>query len=610
MDPHRAGPARDGTQVHERKRWPPRPGDVGYDLWQLLIEYRWRIALSVLLLVLAKVAAVYVPLVLKRIIETLSVPRPEMAVPVFLLAAYAALRFASTLFNELRDLLFARVSQFTVARYAHRTFVHLHSLGARFHAKRQIGGLLPDIDRGTSALAFLLGTGLFTLVPTLLEIALVLGIMQANYSNLYGVIILAALLGYGGFTLAMTARRTTYQRRVNKLDSNAKSRLADSLINYDTVKYFTNERLESERFANIMEDWRRATARNQRTLFFLHVGQSAIIGVAVAAIMLAAGRDVVAGRMTVGDLVLINAYVLQVCLPLNSLGFVWRETRDALTNAERLFALLRERAELTVPAEPRQVPPGPAEVRFEHVSFGYDPERLVLRDVSLVVPPGHTVAVVGGSGSGKSTLARLLLRFYDPTAGHISVAGEDTRALDPASLRAAIGVVPQDTSLFNDTIAYNIGYGRAGATREDIIEAARGAHLHDFITSLPDGYDTVVGERGVMLSGGERQRIAMARIILKNPPVLLLDEATSALDVHTEHVIQSELERLAEHRSVVVIAHRLSTVVGAHEIIVLERGRIEERGTHSQLLRQRGVYARMWRLQQRMDQEQQRHEAF
>jgi ATP-binding cassette subfamily B protein len=571
------------------------------NLWRVVSAYRWRVVGALVFLILAKVASVSVPLVLKRIVDALSRPEQVTALPVVLLVGYALLRFSSTLFNELRDLLFSRVTQRTVATYAQQVFTHLHALGARFHAHRRIGGLLPDIDRGTNGIAFLLGIGLFTIVPTLIEIALVLAIMGTRYSGWYTAIISVTFLLYTGFTVVFTSRRTIYQRRVNRLDSSAKSRLADSLINYDAVKYFTNEALEAQRFQEIMEHWTGAVVDNQKALFILHVGQSAIIALGVAAVMLLAGRDVMENRMTVGDLVLINAYMLQVCLPLNALGFVYREAKDALVNAEKLFQLLRERPEID---EADNLPPlrvTHGEVVFDHVSFYYDPKRPILSDISFRIPPGKTVAVVGGSGSGKSTLARLLLRFYDVTEGRIMIDGQDIRTVSWKSLRSAIGVVPQDTVLFNDTIAYNIAYGRNGATFNDIVAAAKSAHIHDLIDSLPQKYDTDVGERGVKLSGGEKQRIALARAMLKNPPILIFDEATSALDSKSERAIQAELERLAHDRTTLVIAHRLSTVVAAHEILVLERGRIVERGTHAQLLMQGGVYATLWQLQQRVE---------
>jgi ATP-binding cassette subfamily B protein len=577
---------------------------VTADLWKVVSIYRWRIAASLAFLILAKVGNVAVPLVLKRIIDAFSQPARLSALPVYLLVGYAALRFLTTLFNELRDLLFARVTLHTVATYAQKTFVHLHALGGRFHARRQIGALLPDIDRGTNGIAFLLGVGLFTIVPTVIEIGLVLVIMLQRYSAWFSVIIALTFVAYAGFTLMFTARRVLYQRRVNKLDSGAKSQLADSLINYYTIKYFTNEAVEAERFGNIMDRWLDAGMGNQRALFTLHVGQSAVIAVGVAAIMLLAGNAVAHGEMSVGDLVLINAYALQICLPLNALGFVYREAKDAWVNAERLFQLLREQPEVCEsPTLPRlRVTRG--EVVFEHVSFHYEPGRPILSDVSFRIPPGRTVAVVGRSGSGKSTLARLLLRFYEPDSGRILIDGQDISKVSPCSVREAIGVVPQDTALFNDSIGYNIGYGRTGASHDQIVAAAKAAQVHELIETLPQQYDTPVGERGAKISGGEKQRLAIARAILKNPPILIFDEATSALDSDSEHAIQQELDRLSENRTTLIIAHRLSTVVRAHEILVMDRGRIVERGTHSELLQRNGLYARLWLLQQSMDQQE------
>ncbi|HEY8099541.1 MAG TPA: ABC transporter ATP-binding protein/permease [Burkholderiaceae bacterium] len=577
---------------------------LSYDLWQVVASHRWRIAGSVAFLILAKIAAVAVPLVLKNIIDLLSRQEQLVRLPIYLLAGYAILRFASTLFTELRDLLFSRVTQSTVAAYAQKTFSHLHALGSRFHSGRRIGGLLPDIDRGTNGIAFLLGVGLFTIVPTLIEISLVLGIMVSRYSGWYAGIIALTFVAYAFFTLNFTARRTIYQRRVNRLDSSAKSRLADSLINYDTVKYFTNEPVEMRRFQHIMEDWTEAAVGNQKALSILHVGQSAIIAVGVAAIMLLAGYGVLHREMTVGDLVLINAYVLQVCLPLNALGFVYREIKDAWVNVERLFQLLRERPEIEEPPTLPALKPTRGEVVFEHVSFAYEPTRPLLSGISFRIPPGGTVAVVGGSGSGKSTLARLLLRFYEPTSGRIFIDGQEISKVSSSSLRHAIGVVPQDTVLFNDTVGYNIAYGRVGATNEEVIDAAKAAHIHDVIETLSEKYDTQVGERGVKLSGGEKQRIAVARAVLKNPPILIFDEATSALDSYSEHAIQQELDRLSQNRTTLIIAHRLSTIVEADEILVLDHGRIVERGNHSELLKKQGFYARLWLLQQRIDKQQ------
>ena len=579
---------------------PRRP--FAAELWAVTRHYRWRIAASVLLLIVAKIATVAVPLVLKRIIDAFSQPALPAQLPIYLLAGYALLRFASTLFNEWRDLLFARVTLSTVSNFAQKTFAHLHALGPRFHARRQVGSLLPDIDRGTNGIAFLLGVGLFTIVPTLVEIGLVLAVMLRRYHPGFSSIIVLTFLAYAGFTLVFTARRVVYQRRVNKLDSRAKGQLADSLINADTVKYFGNEAFESRKFASIMDGWLEAGVGNQRALFTLHVGQSFVIAIGVAAIMLFAGQAVMQHRMSVGDLVLINAYALQVCLPLNALGFVYREARDARVNAERLFGLLRERPEMPDPPDAPVLHPGAGEVVFEHVSFHYDPERPVLFDVSFRIPPGTTLAVVGRSGSGKSTLARLLLRLYDPNTGRVLIDGQDIRHRSPSSVRRAIGVVPQDAALFNDTIGNNIAYARIDADREEVVAAARAAQLDGLISALPEGYDSPVGERGVMFSGGERQRIGIARAILKNPPILIFDEATSALDSVSEHAITQELERLARNRSTLIIAHRLSTIVNADAIIVMENGRIVERGTHAELLEQEGAYAQLWLLQQRMAQ--------
>lgn len=574
---------------------------VAAELWHIVSDYRWRILAALVFLITAKVATVAVPLLLKRIIDAFAAPGQLAQLPVYLLAGYAILRFLSTLFNELRDLLFARVTLHTVSAYAQKTFAHLHALSPAFHARRQIGALLPDIDRGTNGIAFLLNVALFTIVPTLIEIGLVLAVMLDRYSFSFAMIITVMFLMYAGFTLIFTNRRVMYQRRVNKLDSGAKGQLADSLINYDTIKYFANETMEAARFRDTMAKWQEAGMGNQKALFRLHAGQSAVIGIGVGAIMLLAGDAVWRGEMRVGDLVLINAYALQVCLPLNALGFVYREARDAWVNAERLFQLLREQPDIADSPRLPRLSAAQGEVAFEHVWFHYDPARPILCDVSFRIPAGQTVAVVGRSGSGKSTLARLLLRFYDPVTGRILIDGQDIRELSPGSVRESIGVVPQDTALFNDTIGYNIAYGRIGCSRADMESAASAAHVHDLIKAFPEGYDTQVGERGVKLSGGEKQRIAIARAVLKAPPILIFDEATSALDSDSEHLIQQELDRISQNRTTLIIAHRLSTIVGAHHILVMDKGRIVERGTHRELLARNGMYARLWLLQQRMD---------
>lgn len=568
------------------------------DLWRVIAPYRLRLAAALACLLLAKFAIVAVPLVLKRIVDSLSRPEMVHALPIFLLAGYAALRFSSTLFNELRDLVFARIRQSTLAGYAQAVFAHLHQLGARFHSARRIGALLADIDRGTNGIGFLLGIGLFTIVPTLIEIGLVIAIMRSRYSDWYTAIIVLTFVGYAAFTLLFTARRAIHQRQVIRLDGDAKNRLADSLINHDAVKAFTNEALEMRRFRGIMQNWTEAVVANQVALCILHVGQSAIIGAGIAAVMLQAGRDVLQAQLTVGDLVLINAYMIQVCLPLNALGFIYREAKDALINAEKLFRLLHEKPEVD---EPLGLPPlrlDRSDVVFEQVGFGYEENHPVLCDINLRIAQGSTVAVVGGSGSGKSTLARLLMRFYDTRSGRITIGGQDIREVSSRSVRAAIGVVPQETILFNDTVAYNIAYGRPEASFADIVAAAQAAYLHEAIEALPEKYETAVGERGAKLSGGEKQRISLARAILKNPPILIFDEATSALDVKSERAIQVELERLARGRTTLIIAHRLSTVMRADEIVVMERGRIVERGTHGALMQRGATYWQMWQLQQ------------
>jgi ATP-binding cassette subfamily B protein len=559
--------------------------------------FRGRVLAAIVLLALAKLAAVAVPLLLKRIVDVLSRPESLAALPVGLLAGYAAVRFSTTLFGELRDVVFARVAQSTVADFMSRTFAHLHALGTRFHVSRATGALTREVERGTAAIGFLIGAALFTIVPTIVEIVAVLAIMITAYGAAFSALLAATFILYAVYTALLIARRARRQRVVNELDSSAHRRLVDSLLNYETVKVYSNEAFETGRLRGIMNEWIEAGIRNQTALTQLHIGQSAIIGLGVAAVMLLAGAEVLAGRFTVGDLVLVNAYVIQVCLPLNALGFVIRETTDALTRAEGLFALLRERPE-PEPAAPSALPEGaPAEVRFENVSFGYEPNRQILWDASFTIGPGETVAVIGGSGSGKSTLARLLLRFVEPWSGRILLGGRDTRELRRATVRAAVGIVPQDTTLFNDTIAYNIAYGRIGATQDEIVAAAKAANIHDFIDALPEGYETVVGERGLKLSGGEKQRIAIARAILKDPPILVLDEATSALDTRSERAIRVALQHLAERRTTLVIAHRLTTIVNADEILVLEAGRIVERGKHAALLERQGLYAQMWSLQ-------------
>jgi ATP-binding cassette subfamily B protein len=587
-------------------------GQVLRALWEIALRWRGRTLLALALLVAAKLSAVAVPIVLKAIVDRFSQPQslaepalpglpgvaPALVLPVFLLLGYALLRFAGTLLTELRDLVFARVARRAVTDYAERTFGHLLALGPRFHHQRETGALIRDVERGTAGIGFLLGAALFTVVPTLVEFIAIVTVMSVSYSLHYTLVLVATFIAYAGLTTTLTHKRALRQRRVNELDSRANARMVDSLLNYEAVKLHAAEAHERTRYAEHLAQWVEGSVRNQRSLSRLHAAQSAVIAAGVAAVMLLAGAQTLRGTLTVGDLVLVNAYVIQVCLPLNALGFVFREARDALVDTEKLFALLAQRDE-TEQAQglaPLDVQGGA--VAFEHVSFGYEAARPVLHDVSLAIEPGATLAVVGGSGSGKSTLARLLLRLYEPDAGRVSIDGQDLRTVQPASVRRAIGVVPQDTALFNDTIAYNIGYGRPDAGMAAVIEAARAAQLHGFIESLPQGYETRVGERGVTLSGGERQRLAIARAFLKNPPLLVLDEATSALDARAERAIQGELDRVAQGRTTLVIAHRLSTIVGADRIVVMEHGRVVESGRHDELLLRDGMYAQLWRLQQ------------
>ena len=553
----------------------------------------------------AKLANVGVPLLLKELVDALT-PRglqsgqsALLVVPLGLLLSYGLLRFSTSLFTELRELIFAKASEGATRQIALQVFGHLHGLSLRFHLERQTGGMTRDVERGTRGVQSLISYSLYSIFPTLLEVVLVLTLLGAKFELWYVWTTLAALAAYVFFTVRVTEWRTQFRRQMNELESSSQTRAVDSLLNYETVKYFNNEEFESRRYDEGLERLRRARIKSQTTLSVLNAGQQLIIAAALVAMLWRATSAVTRGEMTLGDLVMINAFMIQLYIPLNFLGVLYREIKQSLTDLDRMFALLdREREIADAPGAPALVLNGPPEVRFDDVCFAYEPQREILHGISFTVPAGRTVAVVGPSGSGKSTLARLLYRFYDVGAGRILIDGQDIRTVTQGSLRCAIGIVPQDTVLFNDTIGYNIRYGRPDATTDELMAAAQAAHIHDFIMKLPKGYDTVVGERGLKLSGGEKQRVAIARTLLKNPPLLIFDEATSALDSANERAIQSELRSAARDKTALVIAHRLSTVVDAHEIIVLEHGSIVERGPHAELLARDGRYARMWALQQ------------
>ena len=581
----------------ERRDWQTIRSLLPY-IW----AYKGRVLFALACLIAAKLANVGVPLVFKEIVDAFTAERTAqaavLAVPLALLAMYGLLRFSMSLFTELRELVFARVTQQAVRNIALQVFRHLHALSLRFHLERQTGGLTRDIERGTRSIGTLISYTIYSILPTLVEVGLVIGILGTRYESSFVWITVCALAIYITFTVLVTNWRTQLRREVNEIDSAANSRAIDSLLNYETVKYFNNEEYEARRYDQQMRKWAAAQVKSQVSLSFLNIGQAAIIAVAVTLIMWRAAVGVTSGAMTVGDIVLVNGLLIQLYIPLNWLGVLYREIRQALTDIERMFSLKAEHREIADAPDAAPLPAGPCAVRFEHVGFSYEAKRQILFDVDFSIPAGGTVAVVGHSGSGKSTLSRLLFRFYDVQSGAVKVNGTDIRRLTQASLRAAIGIVPQDTVLFNESIYYNIQYGRPEASRADVIAAAQAAHIHDFVESLPEKYDTRVGERGLKLSGGEKQRVAIARALLKNPPILIFDEATSALDSKSEKAIQDELERISVGRTTLVIAHRLSTVMNADEILVLDGGRIVERGTHRALLERGGAYAQMWALQQ------------
>ena len=572
-------------------------------LFPYLWQYKWRVLAALTFMVGAKVANVSVPILLKNLIDDMSIkpgdPQAVLVVPVALLLVYGVLRLSVSAFTELRELVFAKATQGAARQIALETFQHLHGLSLRFHLERQTGGMTRDIERGVRGIESLISYSLYSVVPTLIEVALVLGILAVKFDVWFAGITLSALVLYIIFTISVTEWRTHFRRQANEFDSAAHTKAVDSLLNYETVKYFNNEAFEASRYDKSLEALRRARLKAQTSLSLLNTGQQLIIAVALVGMLWRATQGVVDGRMTLGDLVMINAFMIQLYIPLNFLGVLYREIKQSLTDLDRMFTLLeKEREVADAPHAPTLKLSGPPTVKFESVVFAYEPSRPILHGISFEIPAGKTVAVVGPSGSGKSTLARLLFRFYDVGSGAITLDGQDIRQVTQNSVRRAMGIVPQDTVLFNDTVRYNIAYGRTDASEAEVEQAARAAHIHDFIAATPKGYDTMVGERGLKLSGGEKQRVAIARTLLKNPPMVIFDEATSALDSANERAIQAELQSAAQNKTTLVIAHRLSTVVEAHEILVLDAGRIVERGCHAELLALNGRYAQMWALQQ------------
>ncbi len=586
---------------HASKNSPPGPADwrtlrkLGPYLW----DHRWRFIFAVGFLIGAKVATIAVPILLKYIVDSLDTAKNVVLIlPAALIVGYGLLRLATTLFTDLRDMIFARVTQGMIRKISIEAFRHLHNLSLRFHLERQTGGVTRDIERGSQGISAIVNYLLFRIAPTLIEILLVGAILLVQFDWVFAAITVGVVLIYMSLTIAITEWRTKYRRQMNELDSIATTRAVDSLINYETVKYFGNEKFETDRYNTSMESWQEAAVKSQNSLSLLNTVQAFVIATGVTLVLWRASAGVVAGSLSLGDLVMINAFLVQIFLPLNFLGVMYREIKQSITDIERMFKLLTQNIEVRDKEDAPALHVAGGAVRFDEVSFAYDPERPILQGVSFDIPAGRTVAVVGSSGSGKSTLVRLLFRFYDVTGGSIRIDGQDIRDVSQESLRAAIGIVPQDTVLFNDTLYYNIAYGKPDATREQVIEAARAAHILHFIESLPRQWDTVVGERGLKLSGGEKQRVAIARTLLKNPAILVLDEATSALDSRTEKIIQAELREVMKNRTSLTIAHRLSTIIDADEILVMEAGRIIERGRHEVLLAMHGHYAHMWEMQQ------------
>ena len=578
-----------------------------------LWEFRWRVGLAISLLVAAKIANIGVPLLMKEIVDALDKNKALLVVPFALLAAYGVLRLSSTLFGELRDMVFVKVTQRAMRKVALNVFRHLHALSLRFHLDRQTGGVTRDIERGTRGISTLLSFMLFSVLPIILEITLVTILLGTKFDWTFVAITLSAIVLYIAATIAITEWRTHHRRAMNDMDSKANTRAIDSLLNYETVKYFGNEEFEAGRYDKNLQRYEAAATKSEISLGFLNAAQSCVIATAVTLLMWRASEGIVNKSLSIGDLVMVNVLLIQLYIPLNFLGVMYREIKQALIDMEKMFRLLGENQE--VADQPGALPlvTNGAAIRFENVNFGYDPKRQILFDVSFEVPAGKTVAVVGSSGAGKSTLSRLMFRFYDVgfsgepavASGRITIDGQDIRAVTQLSVRAALGIVPQDTVLFNDTIRYNIGYGKPGSSDADIEDAARRAHVLEFILRMPDGWETMVGERGLKLSGGEKQRVAIARTLLKNPAIMIFDEATSALDSATEKSIQAELREIAINRTTLVIAHRLSTIIDADEILVLDHGRIVERGKFSTLLAANGKFAEMWRLQQQQAEREQ-----
>ena len=586
---------------------PGRRGDLA--TIRTLLPYLWpkgerglrvRVVLSLACLLVAKLATVYVPILYKRAVDALTPDSAGAAlvVPLALILAYGIVRVGSAAFSELRDALFEKVAQRAIRKVALETFHHLHRLSLRFHLDRRTGGVTRAIERGTSGIGFLLSFMLFNILPTLLEIGLVCAVLWGLYSASFALVTLVTLVAYVAFTIGVTEWRTRFVRELNDIDTETSVRSVDALLNYETVKYFGNERYEAARYDESLQRYERAAVRTRTTLSLLNMGQGIIIATGVTILMVMAARGVVGGTLTIGDFVLVNTYLIQLYQPLNFLGFVYRQIKQSLVDMESMFALLGENVEVEDSPDAHALAVSRGEVAFRDVVFGYDPDRTILDGVSFIVPAGNRLAIVGPSGAGKSTISRLLFRYYDVNAGSVEIDGQDVRDVTQASLRAAIGIVPQDTVLFNDTIYHNIAYGRPSASREEVERAARLARIHDFVMGLPEGYESKVGERGLKLSGGEKQRVAIARTILKDPPILVFDEATSALDTRTEKEIQASLDEVARGRTTLVIAHRLSTVVDAEEIVVLDDGCVVERGRHADLLARDGVYADMWRRQQ------------